>query len=207
MIRRPPRSTLFPYTTLFRSKFRHQSHFPMLSEFARQGSGSPCAFQDCRDGSCQDGKIEPDRPVVDVLHVEIHPMVKGNSAPAVDLPEASDAGPHAEPAPLPVLADPKVVPYGERSRPNQAHGALQNVEELRQFVDACLSEKFSDPRDARVMLDLEGGRAHFIPICELCLLLFGVSDHGTKLIHPKSSLVHADPFLDKENRAARSEFN
>src|SRR5260370_8568627 len=24
MIRRPPRSTLFPYTTLFRSKFRHR---------------------------------------------------------------------------------------------------------------------------------------------------------------------------------------
>src|SRR5205807_3827665 len=29
MIRRPPRSTLFPYTTLFRSKdwFRYESHF------------------------------------------------------------------------------------------------------------------------------------------------------------------------------------
>src|SRR5258708_19407669 len=26
MIRRPPRSTLFPYTTLFRSEFRRQTH-------------------------------------------------------------------------------------------------------------------------------------------------------------------------------------
>src|SRR3712207_7834467 len=26
MIRRPPRSTLFPYTTLFRSSLRHQNH-------------------------------------------------------------------------------------------------------------------------------------------------------------------------------------
>src|SRR3712207_7353545 len=26
MIRRPPRSTLFPYTTLFRSRNRHQQH-------------------------------------------------------------------------------------------------------------------------------------------------------------------------------------
>src|SRR2546422_7633551 len=26
MIRRPPRSTLFPYTTLFRSEFRHKIH-------------------------------------------------------------------------------------------------------------------------------------------------------------------------------------
>src|SRR5258706_4105442 len=27
MIRRPPRSTLFPYTTLFRSRFRHWPHW------------------------------------------------------------------------------------------------------------------------------------------------------------------------------------
>src|SRR4029450_3058980 len=27
MIRRPPRSTLFPYTTLFRSRYRKQAHF------------------------------------------------------------------------------------------------------------------------------------------------------------------------------------
>src|ERR1039458_4328673 len=32
MIRRPPRSTLFPYTTLFRSAFRRvQRHYPRLS--------------------------------------------------------------------------------------------------------------------------------------------------------------------------------
>src|SRR3989442_9603189 len=28
MIRRPPRSTLFPYTTLFRSSFRSGRHYP-----------------------------------------------------------------------------------------------------------------------------------------------------------------------------------
>src|SRR3712207_6857476 len=28
MIRRPPRSTLFPYTTLFRSHNRHRQHLP-----------------------------------------------------------------------------------------------------------------------------------------------------------------------------------
>src|SRR2546430_15840423 len=34
MIRRPPRSTLFPYTTLFRSgpQFRHGGAFPMVHE-------------------------------------------------------------------------------------------------------------------------------------------------------------------------------
>src|SRR2546427_3451703 len=38
MIRRPPRSTLFPYTTLFRSKDASASHFDLVSAsaFVRQ---------------------------------------------------------------------------------------------------------------------------------------------------------------------------
>src|SRR2546422_3169647 len=37
MIRRPPRSTLFPYTTLFRSGFEGETfHEPLLSEIARE---------------------------------------------------------------------------------------------------------------------------------------------------------------------------
>src|SRR5256885_4862906 len=36
MIRRPPRSTLFPYTTLFRSHFASPERFPMrTSDFTR----------------------------------------------------------------------------------------------------------------------------------------------------------------------------
>src|SRR2546422_8487581 len=57
MIRRPPRSTLFPYTTLFRSRERRRGHdrghrwlaadlhpinqlFPVLPEGARDGVGA-----------------------------------------------------------------------------------------------------------------------------------------------------------------------
>src|SRR5437868_11324567 len=36
MIRRPPRSTLFPYTTLFRSRGRHGSHRVWFRGAARQ---------------------------------------------------------------------------------------------------------------------------------------------------------------------------
>src|SRR2546429_4515813 len=39
MIRRPPRSTLFPYTTLFRSSFRNQEHRAEQSEHARLDGG------------------------------------------------------------------------------------------------------------------------------------------------------------------------
>src|SRR3712207_8671410 len=38
MIRRPPRSTLFPYTTLFRSRDRHRQ-CPTLSSAGRCGGG------------------------------------------------------------------------------------------------------------------------------------------------------------------------
>src|SRR2546430_8783768 len=36
MIRRPPRSTLFPYTTLFRSVDNHRQRMPLLAHFAQQ---------------------------------------------------------------------------------------------------------------------------------------------------------------------------
>src|SRR6266498_4649102 len=37
MIRRPPRSTLFPYTTLFRSDLRHAHHRPCSEIIGRRG--------------------------------------------------------------------------------------------------------------------------------------------------------------------------
>src|SRR2546426_2005249 len=45
MIRRPPRSTLFPYTTLFRSHFKHLNRFVGALEVVR-AMGLP--FQDQR---------------------------------------------------------------------------------------------------------------------------------------------------------------
>src|SRR2546430_13529799 len=50
MIRRPPRSTLFPYTTLFRSAFNHQAVFEAGQEF----SGSVGGRQDMAIGEPPD---------------------------------------------------------------------------------------------------------------------------------------------------------
>src|SRR2546427_3008618 len=45
MIRRPPRSTLFPYTTLFRSE-RFLAELPAgLSDYRRDRSGGPAAHE------------------------------------------------------------------------------------------------------------------------------------------------------------------
>src|SRR3712207_8989695 len=45
MIRRPPRSTLFPYTTLFRSRFRPRLN-SLRSDPSQLGFGSPMTFID-----------------------------------------------------------------------------------------------------------------------------------------------------------------
>src|SRR6266496_1585521 len=52
MIRRPPRSTLFPYTTLFRSPFG-APQFPQAGAFGLRGKMDKCTF--CAGGP------EPDR--------------------------------------------------------------------------------------------------------------------------------------------------
>src|SRR2546430_13735661 len=47
MIRRPPRSTLFPYTTLFRSQLQHPAIEPVVGE----ESGQPRAHLPVREGA------------------------------------------------------------------------------------------------------------------------------------------------------------
>src|SRR5438132_3330859 len=51
MIRRPPRSTLFPYTTLFRSDFRGSSHLANPKASSRP---------DCAPAQCPDAGISRD---------------------------------------------------------------------------------------------------------------------------------------------------
>src|SRR2546430_9855282 len=53
MIRRPPRSTLFPYTTLFRSLDTHQHHGP-----ATQSRPRPLALQHVRGGRSEEHTSE-----------------------------------------------------------------------------------------------------------------------------------------------------
>src|SRR5258708_37358250 len=53
MIRRPPRSTLFPYTTLFRSFYRELAPAPVLNAAGR--AGPSCRAILARGGSGGDG--------------------------------------------------------------------------------------------------------------------------------------------------------
>src|SRR3712207_8346713 len=56
MIRRPPRSTLFPYTTLFRS----EALFEQDRDEARTAAGSPTEFQDKHANT--DGRVRYTAP-------------------------------------------------------------------------------------------------------------------------------------------------
>src|SRR3712207_6948895 len=47
MIRRPPRSTLFPYTTLFRSASRNASTCAGSSVTSVSGTANPCSPMSC----------------------------------------------------------------------------------------------------------------------------------------------------------------
>src|SRR5260370_11163489 len=62
MIRRPPRSTLFPYTTLFRSAPEALHLFlgkllpaPRYHEPAETASAMDCTCQERQDSACKDG--------------------------------------------------------------------------------------------------------------------------------------------------------
>src|SRR2546430_14367202 len=67
MIRRPPRSTLFPYTTLFRSGFAHEA----LEEMLRQHRNVAPVLTQRRHADLHDlqpkEQVAPERPVADAL--------------------------------------------------------------------------------------------------------------------------------------------
>ena len=97
-----------------------------------------CARAAKYGGNCarKDLQVEPERPFVHVLQVEAHPLLEGNRAAAIYLPEAGDARADAEAAALPILAEAVVIALRQRAWADETHLALQNVNELRQFVDA-----------------------------------------------------------------------
>src|SRR5256885_5068434 len=76
MIRRPPRSTLFPYTTLFRSVTREsQAHTNGVNQIVGYQSGSDCQGKLC-SGGC-------DQPML--IDWTVAAGVRG-APPAVDKP-------------------------------------------------------------------------------------------------------------------------
>src|ERR1700691_2190293 len=89
-----------------------------------RGLGRAGSAKNCRYSSRQNFEIKPQGPGVNVLHIELHPSLKGDGVPPMNLPETGDAGLDAETAPLPVLVKELVVAKRHRTRPYQAHVPL-----------------------------------------------------------------------------------
>src|SRR5258708_39469880 len=90
----------------------------------------------------------------DVLHIEVHPILKSDLVPAAHLPQAGEAGANRQAPTLPRLVLCYLSGQG-RPRTDDAHLAAQHVDELRELVDAELADEATHRRDARVFLDLE----------------------------------------------------
>lgn len=143
------------------------------------GVASPQHF----DGSSQqDYKIKPKAPVVDVPEIVLYSCFDrdgcgGRTAAAMDLgpsrqswpdPAAKGVVPHE-------LVKFSVVSQGMRTRTHQRHAALENIQQLWQFIEACSTQPFADTGDASV----DG---------------MGLTDRGPVLKH-----MHRPEFADPED--------
>src|SRR5438874_899730 len=80
---------------------------------SRVGSVRALACEDGDGRPEQDGDVQPDRPVLDVVEVEPDQVVECQVGSAGDLPQARHAGEHVVAAAVPFL-EPLVVAYRER---------------------------------------------------------------------------------------------
>src|SRR5579863_3311967 len=72
----------------------------------------------------QDLQVKLERPFIDVLQIQLHPLFKRDRASAANLPEAGDTRTNAEAAALPVFVEAFVVANRQWARPDEAHIAI-----------------------------------------------------------------------------------
>ena len=119
-------------------------------------------------------------------------MVEVRVAAAADLPQAGDAGLHRQPAAVPQVVARDLV--GERRpRADEAHLAAEHVPQLGQLVERGPPQEAADPRDARVVVELEHRAAELVAIGELGPPRLGVGDHRAELDDRERAPVEADP--------------
>ena len=126
-------------------------------------------------------KVEPD---------EIVELEAGSSR---DLPEARHPREHVVPRLVPLLEQ-CVVAERERARPDEAHLALEDVEQLRQFIDARPPDDRADP-----------GHALIAALCRACTVMVELGEpHRPELVHAKEPVPAPYALLHKQGRPAIS---
>ena len=130
--------------------------------------------------------------------VEAQALVERRDVAALDLPQPGDPGPDLE-----AMRVPELVARGlerRRSRADERHVAAQDVEQLRELVEARRAQEPSHPRDPRVVRDLEVRRRQHAEVCELGLELLRVGEHRPELQHPEATAVAPGAGLGDEHR-------
>src|SRR3954467_4561938 len=112
---------------------------------------SPRAFHHSGNGLQQNLQIQHARPAIDVFHVKLHPALERDAAAPHHLPQASDAGLHAESAAMPGCAERFVIAHWQRTRTYEAHVAFEHVDKLWQLVQAALAQESADRCDAWIV--------------------------------------------------------
>ena len=121
----------------------------------------------------------------DVADIQLHARFKRRISAGNDLPKPGYSGFYIQP---PVIGGPvaRAVVYGMGARTNQAHISFQDIPKLGQFVEAILAKKAAEPRDARVIGNLEERVAALVESAKRIFQFVRAVEHGPEFIANKS---------------------
>src|SRR5690348_6560898 len=108
------------------------------------GSVRATRYQHRPDGKRENVRIQPKGPVADVIRIEPLLELEVGVTAVRDLPVARQPGQDALPEGAEFRGEAFQVITGERSGADQAHFALQDVPELRELIQARLTEQAAD---------------------------------------------------------------
>jgi hypothetical protein len=175
-----------------------RSKFPSLRAFSEEHGG---------DGSQEDDEVEPERPVVDVAEVHLDPLLEaGDGVAATCLPFAGDAGFDAEAAAVGDFGKGLDLVERQWARTDEAHVAFDDIEKLRQLIDAEFAQKFAEGENARIAVELEDRSVHLVAVFffDLVEQLFGIWHHGTEFPHAERPAIAPRAQLREKCRGARA---
>src|SRR5262249_13066272 len=131
---------------------------------------------------------------------------KGGIMSGRHLPETGEPGSNVKAAEVLEIVAFEIV-FGMRTRPHNAHIALDDIEELEQFVNAVFAQETSQAGDAWVVYDLEGSAVALIHMHQAVLALVGIDHHGAEFVATKLSALAPDTPRFIEHGAGRIELH
>src|SRR5688572_29268911 len=164
-------------------------------------------------GPEKDFHIEPERLIADVAQIHANHFVKRSTAAAMHLPDAGDAGLTFEDSPS--VPQGVVLEFISDGRPwsDKRHLAAQDVDELRQLIEAALAEEVSERRNARIISHLESALAAIQLFCDQTPDVFLVNRrvvigvHGPEFQEGELLPKLTNAFLAKQHRSPRGQFD